>query len=109
VSCRSGSDSRSESSGASSVLTTSIRESKRLPPSSDCERSYEQTKAVIEANPLPPIELASREIYLRDCAKLPLSVQKCLVFDHALRNQAECAKARAEYDATQTSHGGPLP
>jgi hypothetical protein len=44
----------------------------------------------------------SREQYLEDCERLPPGVRECLVFDYARQNEAECTRARAEYDELRT-------
>ncbi|XXX72357.1 hypothetical protein WMF30_32390 [Sorangium sp. So ce134] len=84
-----------------------------------CEISYEQTKAVLSANApfeqdsaspaegTPRIELAPRDVYLRDCEKYPPKVQECLVFEYAMQHESECRKARAEYDDTRTTYAKP--
>lgn len=78
-----------------------------------CEISYEQTKAAIGANPIvqpgppgepaPKIELAPRDVYLRDCEQMPRPVQQCLVFQYAMEHRDECAQARAAYDNPRTT------
>jgi hypothetical protein len=78
-----------------------------------CEISFEQTKAALAASPameqpapagqqLPKIELAPRDVYLRDCEQMPRKVQECLVFEYAMKHEAECEQARAEYDDART-------
>ncbi|WP_437970966.1 hypothetical protein WMF04_17520 [Sorangium sp. So ce260] len=86
-----------------------------------CEISYEQTKAVLSANPAvgqesapraegtPRIELAPRDVYLRDCEKFPPKVQECLVFEYAMQHESECKQARAEYDDPRTTYDKPEP
>lgn len=78
------------------------------PGPTPCEISYEQTKAAVGANPPQApdgsrIELAPKDVYLRDCAELPPAVQQCLVYDYAMQHTKECAKARAEYDNPRTT------
>ena len=87
-----------------------------------CEISYEQTKSVLAVSPpptaqepasagqqVPKIELAPRDVYLRDCEQMPRKVQECLVFDYAMKNEAECEQSRAEYDNARTVRASTKP
>lgn len=83
-------------------------------PEFPCRHSYQQSLAVLEHNPphlenpeLPRIEQASEEVYMADCGALPLTVQRCMVFEYAFLNRSECKQARAEHDAFNAAkHGG---
>lgn len=80
--------------------------------STPCEIAYEQTKAMIAHDPqaiqnpavkaagFPKIELAPRDVFLKDCGKLPGEVQKCLVYKYAYDHNESCRRARAEYDGS---------
>ena len=75
-------------------------------PNLACEIGYEQTKEAmknppvgIDVGPLPPFELAPKDVYMADCLRMPRTVQKCVVFAYAMTKNAECERARREYDA----------
>ena len=74
-------------------------------PALACEISYEQTKEAmktpptIDAGPFPPFKMAPKDVYMADCLRMPRTVQKCTVFAYAFAHNAECERARAEYDA----------
>lgn len=108
LACRSAPREQAEPAAQASVrpVATTVAAGRTEP--TPCEISYEQTKAAVGANPPQApdgsrIELAPKDIYLRDCAQLPPPVQQCLVYEYAMKHTEECMKARAAYDGPRTT------
>lgn len=75
-------------------------------PELACKISYKQTAAAIGTRPpavdtggFPPLELATPDVFMKDCLKLPRMVQKCQVFQFIMHHHADCLEARGRYDA----------
>ncbi|MDF3064988.1 MAG: hypothetical protein K0R38_589 [Polyangiaceae bacterium] len=72
-----------------------------------CSDAYVQTNAAMANMPkdldtgqFPPLKPAPREVFMRDCLRLPPLVQKCLGFGYTAEHMSECEAARAQYDAS---------
>lgn len=75
-------------------------------PDLACQLSYQQTAAAFKSGPpkvdtgdFPPITLAPYNVFMRDCKKLPVMVQRCQVFQYTVHHYPECIEARHKYDA----------
>ncbi len=83
------------------VAERALEEASRVAPgANDCETAYGRLAAILASierdAPDSVRELPAQDRFLGVCSRLPEAMQRCLVVDHAIANEAACA---AEADA----------
>ncbi len=95
-----------------------LAEAARVPAGqNDCETAYARLSALVASmareDPTSVRELPAQDRFLATCARLPAEMQRCLVVEHAIDHEAECAREhqalepelRASLDALMNGGG----